>query len=59
MEHFCINCNWVTMDNNKGPYRCPKCEERIYHLFDEAMDHINEYEYDDNGPDAENKKEER
>ena len=38
MEHNCTVCDWVTMDNRRGPSSCPKCGARVISFFDEDPD---------------------
>lgn len=40
LEHYCTNnhCDYFDMDNNVGPDNCPRCNSRVYHLFDEVAD---------------------
>ena len=49
MEHDCIDCGYMEMDNSRGPSICPKCGGDMRHTFDE----VPECDYDRNNEDPE------
>ena len=42
MEHSCIECGHMVMNNDRGPSFCPKCMGDMAHYFDEQADYDRE-----------------
>ena len=40
MEHQCLECNHLEMNNLPGPSECPKCGGRMAHYFDEPVERV-------------------
>lgn len=47
MEHSCIECGHMVMNNDRGPSFCPKCGGSMAHACDEVFE--DRYDDEDDG----------